>query len=107
MAMKAEKSSTSKRTPMGAKPAFVFFNCDEAKSEGSMNIFWENNRMVYRDLKGARKLLWEKIEQEMEIGRVHIEANDLEAAKSAVLDGDPTKASAFIKNGAIVSIECI
>lgn len=89
-----------------AKPAFVFFNCDNEKSESSMNIFWENNRMIYRDLKGARKLLWEKVQSEMDAGRVRIANSDIEAAKAAVLDGDPTAAGQYMQNGAIVRVSC-
>ena len=70
--------------PTNAKKAFVFFNCDENKSEQSMNIFY--NRVVYRDLTTARRLLWKKITDELE--------------------GDPTAASEFIKFGAIKEIDC-
>ena len=88
------------------KPAFIFFNCDEIKSQGSMNIFWENNRVVYRDLKGARKILWEKVQSEIESGRVHIDEANMETARSLVLEGDPTQAGQYMHNGAIVRVDC-
>ena len=89
-----------------AKPAFVFFNCDDNKSESSMNIFWDNNRTVYRDLKGARKILWEKVQNELDAGRIRIDAANIDAVKELVLDGDPTEAGKYMQNGAIVKVNC-
>ena len=89
-----------------AKPAFVFFNCDDSKSESSMNIFWENNRTIYRDLKGTRKILWEKVQNEVDAGRIHIDENNLDTVKGLILDGDPTEAGKYMQNGAIVKVNC-
>lgn len=88
---------------MKEKKAFVFFNCDEEKSQKSMNVFYNNT--VYRDLKGARKALLAKVEAEIAAGRVN--ASDIDAVKAAIIDGEPTDASAYLKYGAIEALEII
>ena len=40
---------------MKEKNAFIFFNCDEEKSQKSMNVFY--NKEIFRDLKVSRKAL--------------------------------------------------
>jgi len=97
---------SAKANSSEAKPAFIFFNCDDEKNERSMNIFWDNNRVVYRDLKSSRKILWEKIQDELAAGRIRIDEAEIGAAKIAVIEGDPTAASKYIKNGAIVKVHC-
>lgn len=84
---------------MKEKNAFIFFNCDEAKSQTSMNVFY--NQTIYHDTKKARKLLLEKVTAELSAGRIHIESGDLEAVHDAILTGDPTAATDCIKFGAI------
>ena len=73
---------------MKEKYAYIFFNCDEEKSQPSMNLFY--NQEIYRDLKGARRALLAKIEQEQAEGRIRIQESDLPAVRQAVLEGDPT-----------------
>ena len=90
--------------PAEPKKAFVFFNCDENKSEASMNIFY--NRIVYRDLTTARKLLWKKIREERDSEKIFIEDDDLATVRKMILEGEPTEASALIKFGAIKTVEC-
>ncbi len=90
--------------PAEPKTAFVFFNCDENKSEQSMNIFY--NRIVYRDLTTARKLLWKKIREELGAEKIFIDENDLPTVRQMILTGDPTEASTLIKFGAIKTVEC-
>ena len=87
-----------------SKKAFIFFNCDENKSEASMNIFY--NGVVYRDLTTARKLLWKKIREELGAEKIFIDENDLSTVRKMILEGDPTEASALIKFGAIKTVEC-
>ena len=48
---------------MKEKNAFIFFNCDEEKSQKSMNVFY--NKEIFRDLKVSRKALFAKIEEEL------------------------------------------
>ena len=84
---------------MKEKYAYIFFNCDEEKSQQSMNLFY--NQEIYHDLKGARRALLAKIEQEQAEGRIRIQESDLPAVRQAVLEGDPTEASAYICYGTI------
>ena len=53
---------------MKEKNAFIFFNCDEEKSQKSMNVFY--NKEIFRDLKVSRKALFAKIEEELAAGRI-------------------------------------
>lgn len=86
------------------KRAFVFFNCDENKSEQSMNIFY--NHTVYRDMTTARRVLWKKIRDELESGRIFIDDKDMQTVRKMILSEDPTAAGEFIKFGAIKEIDC-
>ena len=90
--------------PTTSKKAFVFFNCDENKSEQSMNIFY--NSVVYRDMTTARRVLWKKIRDELESGRIFIDENDMQTVRKMILLEDPTAASDFIRFGAIRAVEC-
>ena len=86
------------------KKAFIFFNCDENKSEPSMNIFY--NRVVYRDLTTARKLLWKKIRDELDNERIFIDEKDMKSVREMILTGEPTDASELIRFGAIKTVDC-
>ena len=90
--------------PTNPKKAFVFFNCDDNKSEQSMNIFY--NRIVYRDLTTARRLLWKKIRDELDGERIFIDEKDMSSVRKMILEDDPTEASEFIRFGAIKAIDC-
>ena len=83
---------------------FVFFNCDAAKSEASMNIFY--NHAVYKDTKTSRKNLWKKVKEEYGAERIQIAAENLKAVELAITEGDPVEASNFIQFGAIRAFEC-
>ena len=83
---------------------FVFFNCDENKSEASMNIFY--NHAVYKDTKISRKSLWKRIKEENLAERVKIGEDDFKVVEAIILEGDPPEASNLIKFGAIKSLEC-
>ena len=65
---------------MKEKKVYVFFNCDEEKSQTSMNIFY--NSTVYGDTKKARKELLAKV-------------------SAAIMEGDPSNAKDFITYGSI------
>ncbi len=95
----------AKKTGAESKIAFVFFNCDENKSNSSMNIFF--NQDIYRDLKTSRKELFTKVQREVADGRVFIEEIHHEDVKNAILNGDPTEATRWMKYGAIVSFPLI
>ena len=84
--------------------AFVFFNCDEGKSEASMNIFY--NRAVYKDNKTSRKFLLKKIREEMDLKHVQIADGDFEKVENLILEGDPVEAGNFIRFGAIKALDC-
>lgn len=79
---------------------YVFFNCDEEKSEASMNVAYNNE--AYKSTKASRKALWAKVREEAEAGRVQVE--DEKAAKEAVLNGDPCEASKLLRYGNIVEL---
>ena len=83
---------------------FVFFNCDENKSESSMNIFY--NRAIYKDGKTSRKNLWKKVKEESELNRVKIAEENFKSVENLILEGDPTEASKFIQFGAIKVFDC-
>lgn len=81
------------------KKAYIFFNCDEAKSRKSMNVFY--NQEIFRDLKGSRKALLSKVEEEQANGHIHIAAENEEAVRQAILTGEPADATQYIQYGAI------
>ena len=87
-----------------ATKAFVFFNCDEGKSEASMNIFY--NRTVYKDGKTSRKALLKKVQEELDLKRVQIDEGNMEKVESLILEGDPVEAGNLIRFGAIKSFDC-
>ena len=84
--------------------AFVFFNCDEGKSEASMNIFY--NRAIYKDGKTSRKALFKKVKEELDLKRVQIDEGNLEKVENLILEGDPVEAGNLIRFGAIKSFDC-
>jgi len=90
--------------PAKKAEAYLFFNCDGAKSEESKNISYNN--AVYRDMKGARKALWEKVQEEKNAGHVQIDEANLDAVKNAILEGNPAEAGKYLQYGDIVRVEC-
>ena len=84
--------------------AFVFFNCDEGKSEASMNIFY--NHAVYKDGKTSRKALLKKVQEEVDLKRIQIADGDFEKVESLILEGDPVEAGNLIRFGAIKALDC-
>ena len=88
-------------TKATTKKAYVFFNCDEEKSEKSLNIFYNNE--VFRDTK---KALWAKVLEEVEAGRVQSADENLKAAQEAVTNGNPCDASQYLHFGEIVEVLC-
>ena len=90
---------------MKEKQAFIFFNCDEDKSQTSMNVFY--NQQIYQETKKARKVLAEKVSAELNAGRISIAPENLVAVQKLILEGDPTAANEYIKYGAIVSFPIV
>ena len=86
-----------------AKKAFIFLNCDEEKSPGSMNVSYNNE--VFCDAKVGRKALWKKVQQEAKEKRIFVEDGHDALIKESVLNGDPTEATSDLKYGAIVEVE--
>lgn len=84
--------------------AFVFFNCDENKSESSMNIFY--NHTIFKDMKTSRKFLLKKIKDEAVKKHIKIESEHFPTVEKLILEGDPTKASQYIQFGTIKAFEC-
>lgn len=85
------------------KKAYIFFNCDEDKSLKSMNITY--NTKVFKDTKTSRKMLWKYILTQQESGAIDI--YNLEKAEKAVTEGDPCKASEYMKYGNIVQMDLL
>ena len=83
-----------------AKCAYIFFNCDASKAPASMNIRF--NDEVYRDYPAGREDLLAKVEAELAAGNIKIA--DWEAVRKAILEGQPTEASALMEFGCI---ECL
>ena len=90
---------------MKEKNAFIFFNCDEEKSQKSMNVFY--NKEIFRDLKVSRKALFAKIEEELASGRIHAKEEHIPAIRDAILNGNPTDASSYIQYGTILSFPIV
>ena len=87
------------------KKAYVFFNCDEEKTQKSMNIFY--NQTIYNATKKARKELLAKVEDEVAAGRVKVADGKMESVSDAILDGEPTQASQYLQYGAIKSFPVV
>jgi len=84
---------------MKEKKVYVFFNCDEEKSQTSMNIFY--NSTVYGDTKKARKELAAKVEEELKEGRIQIAEENLAKVNAAIMEGDPSSIKDLITYGTI------
>ena len=82
-----------------ANNAFVFFNCDAAKSEASMNIFYNNT--IYGNSLNSRGKILEKVMAELEAGRIKIADENIKKVQSMILKGDPVAASELMQYGAI------
>jgi len=87
------------------KKAYVFFNCDDEKSQKSMNIFY--NQTIYKDTKKARQELLAKVEEEVAAGRVNVAEGKMDTMSKEILDGEPTKASNYLQFGAIESFAIV
>ena len=88
-----------------ASKIFVFFNCDENKTESSMNIFYNN--VTYKDTTISRNRLLNKIITEHKAGRVQIAEENLKKVEEIIMKGNPVDAGNFIKYGAIKSFDCV
>ena len=84
---------------MKEKKAFVFFNCDEEKSQTSMNVFY--NSTFYSETKKARKELLTKVEEELKEGRIQIAEENKAKVFAAITDGEPDSIKDFITYGSI------
>ena len=99
---KTAKTAAKTTAAKAAAKAYVFFNCNEQKDPATMNI--QYNHDVYRDTQVSRKALWAKVEAEL--NNVRIDEGNLEAAKAAVLSGNPAEATNYMHCGAIVEVDC-
>ena len=84
---------------MKEKKAFVFFNCDEEKSQTSMNVFY--NSTFYSETKKARKELLAKVEEELKEGRIQIAEENKAKVFAAITDGEPDSIKDLITYGSI------
>lgn len=83
--------------------AFMFFNCDENRSDASMNVSYNN--AVYRDTRDSRRDLWYKVRDEIDNGNVVIDEFDRTYIRDVILHTDPLYANDKIKYGNIVCLE--
>ncbi len=90
---------------MKEKKAFVFFNCDEEKSQTSMNIFY--NSTIYSETKKARKELLAKVNEELKEGRIQVAAENKAKVDAAITEGNPADASQYITYGSIEAFTII
>ena len=90
---------------MKEKKAFVFFNCDEEKSQTSMNVFY--NSTFYSETKKARKELLAKVEEELKEGRIQIAEENKAKVDAAIMEGEPENASQYITYGAITAFTIV
>ena len=81
---------------------WMFFNCDENVSWGSMNPLY--NSTVYRKRTG-RRALWRKIKNEVAAGNVIIAEEKMGEVRDAIIGGDPLVANEFMKYGFIVAVD--
>ena len=81
---------------------WMFFNCDENVSWGSMNPLY--NSTVYRKRTG-RRALWRKIKNEVAAGNVIIAEEKIGEVRDAIIGGDPLVANEFMKYGFIVAVD--
>ncbi len=105
--MAGKKETVSKTTKAAVKSAakktakaYVFFNCNESKSHESMNIL--HNHDVYLEAQTSRKALWAKVQEQL--GNIHIDECNMDAAKEAIMNGNPADASQYMHCGAIVEL---
>ena len=73
---------------------WMFFNCDENVSWGSMNPLY--NSTVYRKRTG-RRALWRKIKNEVAAGNVIIAEEKMGEVRDSIIGGDPLVANEFMK----------
>lgn len=85
-----------------AKSCYMFFNCDEYKSDASMNVRYNN--VVYR-CRDGRRALWKKIKEELAAGHIFIDERLLSTVRVHVLEGNPENINDFILYGNIVKLE--
>ena len=84
---------------------FVFFNCDENKTESSMNIFYNN--VTFKDTTISRKRLFNKVKAEYDAGKIQIAEENFSKVEEMIMKGNPVDAGQFIKYGTIKSLACV
>lgn len=85
-----------------SKSCYMFFNCDEQKSDSSMNVRYNN--VVYR-CRDGRRALWKKIKEELAAGRIFIDDYHLSTVRIHILEGNPEDINDCILYGNIVRLE--
>ena len=88
-----------------ANKVFVFFNCNENKTESSMNIFYNN--VTFKDTIISRRRLLNKVQSECRAGNIQIAAENLPEVEEIILHGDPEDAGKFITYGTIKAFKCL
>ena len=97
----APVKKVSSDKPVEAKHVYIFFNCNEEKETTSMNIL--HNHEVFGNASSGRKALWNKVQEEVKAGRVHL--YDEEAVKTAIIKGNPQDATEHMQYGYIAEME--
>ena len=97
-----ESKDEKEKDDMDYDVMWMFFNCDENVSWGSMNPLY--NSTVYRKRTG-RRALWRKIKNEVAAGNVIIAEEKMGEVRDAIIGGDPLVANEFMKYGFIVAVD--
>ena len=102
---KKAATATNKAPAAASKEkfAYIFFNCDENKSQASKNVSYNN--VLYSDTIAGRKALLEKVKSEAEAGRVNIA--DEAVVEKVILKGDPVEAAAQLQYGDIEKLTAV
>lgn len=80
----------------------IFFNCDENKSEQSINICY--NDKAYGDTPAGRAKLLDRVLEEETKKSIFINSDDLQKVKEIITNGAPVDASQYLKYGCIRTI---
>ena len=86
------------------KTAYIFFNCDQDRSNNSMYI--RHNTNVFRDVRDARRELWKEVKNQVQEGNVYVEENNVPVIREAILKGNPTLANSYMLYGYIQEVTC-
>lgn len=92
------KKASKKEKPLRTKAKYVFYNCDENKSEESK---FNSGDETFSDTMLGRRNLWKKIKGEIDAGKVIIEGLSERNVHNIVLHAKPESVNPNLKYGLI------